>query len=642
MNFDTSRNNPNKLNPQQNQILSPYIETNILQSEIYSHHRQGGCCCRCGPGIIGNITFLIVMCIFNIVLCLSSTFSSMSSNKDYKALRELITGKSEENDYYSSFYESLHQYYDDETIHNMYLNYINNVNTQVTEQISKDKNLNYEKMWCDFGSFQKKILLAHLICLCIFLVFLIIEIVLYNIILKKEIYFGILRIIIILLNSIFYVVFKIFFIFLLYELIYEFFVIIFPPDYFKKGDSTYKDSEKKKSWKYNILACINILIQFFLIIFNALLGYISRTIIYLVEMYDITGEPTDKNKAEDDKIKTTSLLICGQNINIQVKANKVLQLKDIKNNELIEFKQIKLENITNYFIYIKMKNKGIKNMLCFTDFHYISKDPISDYLGIISNFLYGSLFISTLAIWFNVKDEDLYQDIKLYFKTEKPKKVKFQGIFKIYGGFENFITMSRFIISIITIVITLLFLFRRILFSGFSRKSLFVLSYALSIISLIIQLIYELLSFLLVVFSLFGILTLNDYFKGTAKTEQINMLYWKFYIQLVLSSTYSGEISKNISNLGKFCELLSDYKDDLEKLNSNQIEENDVQTQFQYTGLDSIRHNLNEFQVPGQPRYLYYTLNNSDIAVKNENMESENVLIINNYNQNSDNLKSLN
>ena len=202
--------------------------------------------------------------------------------------------------------------------------------------------------------------------------------------------------------------------------------------------------------------------------------------------------------------------------------------------------------------------------------------------------------------------------------------------------------MSRFIISIITIVITLLFLFRRILFSGFSRKSLFVLSYALSIISLIIQLIYELLSFLLVVFSLFGILTLNDYFKGTAKTEQINMLYWKFYIQLVLSSTYSGEISKNISNLGKFCELLSDYKDDLEKLNSNQIEENDVQTQFQYTGLDSIQHNLNEFQVPGQPRYLYYTLNNSDIAVKNENMESENVLIINNYNQNSDNLNSLN
>jgi len=122
-------------------------------------------------------------------------------------------------------------------------------------------------------------------------------------------------------------------------------VIIFPPDYFKKGDSTYKDSEKKKLWEYNILACINIIIQFFLIIFNALLGYISRTIIYLVEMYDITGEPTDKNKAEDDKIKTTSLLICGQNINIQVKANKVLQLKDIKNNELIEFKQIKLENI---------------------------------------------------------------------------------------------------------------------------------------------------------------------------------------------------------------------------------------------------------------------------------------------------------
>ena len=634
MNFDINRNNPNKIYPQQNQISSPYIETNMLQLQIYSHHRQGGCCCKCGPGIIGNITFLIVMCIFNIVLCISSIYTSISSDENYKELRELITGESKTIDYYSSYY-SLYQYYDDETMLNEYSNYINNI------QISKNKNLNYAKMWCDFGSFQKKILSVHLICLCIFFLFLIIEIVLYNIILKKETYFGILRIIIILLNSIFYVAFKVFFILLLYELIYEILVIVFPPYYWKK-DSTHKDSEQEKSWNPSYFAYINVIIQFFLLIFNALLGYISRTIIYLVEMYDITGEPTDKNKAEEDKIKTTSLLICDQNINIQVKANKNLQLKDIKNNELIEFKQIKLENITNDFIYIKMKNKGIKNMLCFTDFHYMSKDPISDYLGRISNLLYGSLFISTLAIWFNVKDEYLYQEIKFYFKTEKPEKIKFKGVFNIYGGFENFITMSRFIISIITIVISLLFLIRRILFGGFSRKSLFVLSYALSIISVIIHLIYELLSFLLGIFSVLGILTLNNHYKNTAKTEQINMLFYKFYIQMALSFSYSGEMSKNISNLAKFCELLSNYKDDLEKLNSNQTEENDVQTQFQYTGLDSIQYNLNEFQVPGQPRYLYYSLNNSDIEVKNGGMKSENVLIINNYNQNSDNYNTLN
>ena len=405
------------------------------------------------------------------------------------------------------------------------------------------------------------------------------------------------------------------------------------PSYFQRN-SIYVNEEKLWVQKKYIKGVIHNIILLILIIFNCLLTLTDNTIFFLLEMYN---EEDDNNNLQKnmDKIKTKSIFIGNQDINIQINLNKCLYLKDLsQEGKTYEFRQILLENIRNDFIYINVENKSVQNMLSISNWKYPNMDPMINYLKPLARLIFISMIIIYVPTLFHINDLFPYQTLTKSFNHYKPEKVKFIPIFTIVGNFENGITTSRFYVYIIIIVELLLIIFRRLYFGGFSRLLYLNLSFVLSIILFIINLIYLVLTLCLTIFLILGVITVMDYLKVTSqvKTDRDTlMLVYIFIMHISLNASFLGEMVKpSLTQLIELFSYINDIKKDLLKLN----ETNELgKTEFQYNGLDSNPHKLTEVIIPGHPRYLYYSLNNNDNINNNVN---------NNVNNNDNNVLYLN
>lgn len=102
-----------------------------------------------------------------------------------------------------------------------------------------------------------------------------------------------------------------------------------------------------------------------------------------------------------DKIKSKSIFIGNQNIDIKINLNKCLYLKDLKEDEKsYEFRQILLENVRNDYLYINIENAFIGNMLSIADWKYPNMDPMINQLKQFAFLIFISLIITFCHYYF--------------------------------------------------------------------------------------------------------------------------------------------------------------------------------------------------------------------------------------------------
>ena len=225
-----------------------------------------------------------------------------------------------------------------------------------------------------------------------------------------------------------------------------------------------------------------------------------------------------------------------------------------------------------------------------------------------------------------MKDQPAYEAMRELFKIAKPEKVYFIPIFKIIGSFEKAISISRFYVFVIILVVLELFILKRYFYGGVSSYGLLTLFYALSIICFIITIIFLILSICIMVLSFLSLITVVDYRKQDIYDKDIKMLLYIFLVQIALNSSFFGELVKPI--LSRWMSLYTYFglcRSEMKKLYDSETQ---VKTEYEFIGLDNKTHKLTEVNIEkGFPRYLFYSLNNE--GINNINQENEKVDNIN-------------
>ena len=328
---------------------------------------------------------------------------------------------------------------------------------------------------------------------------------------------------------------------------------------------------------------------------------------------DMNYTDTSENLMNDDKSKNTSISIGGKSLDINIK-KKRLCLYDLSQKHNFQFKQVFLKGITNYHINFKLGNKAVDNMLSITDWDYPAIHPIVNCIADCLNNLYYNAYFIYLPTIFHANSYEEYKTIKILLGYGL--NAKFMGVFKMYGNYENFVTESRFYIYLVIAILLLLFQLKRVYFGGTSRKIFIMFYFILSILFMIIDAVYIILSFLLAIFSILCCITIKD-FKGASGSFDICL-----YLQIALNAGFPSELIYSCKYSFRLYELLNDIRNDYNKLFNNDIPEEEKKTEILFKGQDSLQHTLKEYEIEGHPKYLYYELDNS-----------ENKEIVNNNNQ---------
>ena len=247
--------------------------------------------------------------------------------------------------------------------------------------------------------------------------------------------------------------------------------------------------------------------HFYSSIFLGLPPLILNSIIYNIYSrrklwYYLNFKFTEKVKV--DISKNLNMFLNDKNtVNMEIKSNKNLYLKENNSKKCFKFKQVLLKNIDNNFIYIKMENKSIINILSLTDFQYPYLNEIFDKL---SNFAYTisvMLVILFICLKININQFNEYITLRENIKITFPD-LNFKNIFIFYGNFENNLVKSGLSLYLITLVIILLFILKRFYFGGFSKPLFIDISFILCIIFIILNGIYIFLYFLSIIFGCFS------------------------------------------------------------------------------------------------------------------------------------------
>ena len=237
--------------------------------------------------------------------------------------------------------------------------------------------------------------------------------------------------------------------------------------------------------------------------------------------YYLNYDFDDLNESINDriaKIKETKLFINGENYNIKIKNKTIylsLFLKSEYNNiyglflyELIKvlwksipFKKILIEGKTNDYIYIKSLDKSIYDQLSITDWEYPAYNDCYKYLSNLLVFIFFNLNLSFSFFKLHLTNEKNYKILLNHISNGIIEKPKYYYILKIYGGFEQKVSDSRFAFYLIVYIIVLFLMLKRIYFGGFFKFTYLNISYILSIIFIILNVIFIILTFLLVLFS---------------------------------------------------------------------------------------------------------------------------------------------
>ena len=324
-----------------------------------------------------------------------------------------------------------------------------------------------------------------------------------------------------------------------------------------------------------------------------------------------------------------------------IKLNQILYLQqiggEIGKEKIFKFKKVNIENITNGFVYVRLGLNTITEQISLAQWNYPDLNYIFNKLGEMCNKIYLILFFSVPLFKLHVKDELIYQSIKAantiansYSSYIKVKKPLFQDIFDMYGSYEKSFTESRFSLYMIQLVVILLLMLKRIYFGGFIKNSLLIVSFVLVILSLIDNIIYVILDFLTILFTLFSIVCFykNKYQKISDDNIEIklflqfiiNIVIFVFNIQLLIVSI---NLTSDVNKLRKAMERYIKKDDNIDEDNA-QLRP----VEFKYVSLDGNIISIREFRNDNLQRFLYYTSENPPIP-NPENVQNEQNEILN-------------
>ena len=515
--------------------------------EVFNNFRYCKCCKCCLKGIIGFIILNILFCIFSLGLCITLLIIINKFNDKY-CKESLLNSK-------------------------------------------------FPSFWCNFRTFESKVLFSNCIIIISLFLFEIISLLIHKKIIKLEMKKKIIVNIFIFINILFLLIFLIYIILFSYIFLNLTFIgnarLIENIKF--NSNNTYNSNYKE----YIIFQVNNNLLLFLLL-------YISltpNTTIYVI-IYFYLNLKFDE-KSDDNSIKTISTNIGNISTNIQIKINNILCLEDITTKEHYKFKSIKITNMTNEFIYIKLENKQIINMLSITDWKYPILNKIYVKLMEISKIIFAIILI--LFILFNNKiiNFNEYSLVKKIYKNY----LKYQLIFLSYGDIEKIYINFFFIAFAISLIFILFFILKIIFFGGFSKYIYILISFILLIFFIIVIVITIFLSLILLIFAIYSIISIIEIDVNIFKNTELIICYVVLFLNVILDNILiilylvlaiiCTQLSINVNEIRKDC-----YN-----LNNNIISKNETHIDlFEFKGLDSKNNILKEIQIEGQPRYLYYSL----------------------------------
>ena len=572
MNQNTAQNNILILleNSSENNFREITFENFLSEKERKENKKYYNGWCKLG--ILGNIIYIIILCIFCLGLSISLKITTFKNNKIYSDLRELFLTEMEL-----------------KTTKNDFLLYFP---------------FNYYKFWCNIVYWEDPIILSQIIIFLIYILFLIILIYTYISYIKKQNNDGIIYKLFIFLNYLFHYVIKLSYLSGTIILLWEF-IILFEPICF--DDSKEIVSEKCNIWMKKRFSSFSNHVGrgFFLLLFTSFLRSPSKKIVIL-----LLGMKYDK-ETSDNRFKKASIAMGGQIKEIEIKMNGNIYLEN-QNYRLI-FKQILIKEITNSYVYIKTNNISIEDQLSITNWDYPKIDNIIKNYDLIETYLYNIIYNSFFCAYiFFVKDDNKYDFIKDSIKKNKIN-IKFENIYILYGDLDNIIK-SIFWIIVIYYIYILYSMGKRILFGGDKNSFCIIISFSLSFIFMLIIIIYIVLTCILATFSILCSYSLSEIIKkinyqndikiflaihSLLSTFIFNIL---FYLFIFSSLIYILIISIRVFR--KIKEIKRNYY----IINKNKFEnENEMNSEIRYLGLDLNQHILNEYIIKGYPRNLFFT-----------------------------------
>ena len=552
-----------------------YLESK--EREDLRSHKKSSCCCTCGKGIKGNLKFLIVMAVFNIIFGIASKATSFLNKVD-----DIISDNGKSKEGYTNFGIKL---------------------------LKKYKLIVYS------------IFITHIVICFLFFGFVIFELIIYNKTMKKDTKLNILRKTLIIVNFIFYHIFHIFSLLLIYTIFSFMFAIIIFKGLVVPEDLYNSDLDEKESKEF-LRSISHFLFVFLLLIFNFFLDQNFNTIRFLLEIHN---EDDDEGKEDNlDKIRTKSVFLKNHRINAQIKINKGLYIINPKMEDNFrdmvkyEFKPVFLENLRSDFIYMLFKNEAIKNMFSMAQWKYPNKDEIVYILKDISQVIFVSLNFYLLTILLHVKNIDIYLEIKNFYSIYDPNNYKYK-MYKIFEKYEYYVNETRFYIYIITFIIIQIFIVKRFFYGGASNPIHLNLSKWIAIIFFVIKIIYFLLSLGYIVLGIFSLILIINY-KDLQKEngeEDVGVPILLFILIIIHTVINLGTIIVMFKySLGlskKLCSLFISYKEELTEL----YEGKNGFSNLEFIGSDAKFHTLSEIIIPGLPRYLFYALDGNDGHLEN-------------------------
>ena len=604
-------------NKPQEQALVQGIERRIEDTlkgdnkKEYESFRLAPCC---GQGMIGEIIFLIIISGINFVFIIVALATLIKKNKYFLVLY--------------TFYCPLDNILNDFGISNS----VNEWPTVSTETSS------FTIFWCKIGKYEDGVLISYLIFIILFLCFEILSLLIHKKVIRLSIEGeGILYYILICANSLFLVIFYIYIPLLFYLFVYSIIVLSTNPT--TPNSNSVAEEEKDiniKSWEENIaLPIVNSIFAFIIFIFDTILIRIKKPIIlYLSMRHDNDNDNINLN---NEKTKKKTLRIKDNNYEIEIQANQVTYLERVgQSDKIYKFKKIKITNFTNDFIYLFLNNKAIEDQLSITDWELPIYNELYLKLAKIASLIYGILFVSIPLFKLHLNKEYNYILSANNIYDYGIKKPTFYSVYSSYGSFELGTTNSRFALYIIALFFILLSMGKRAIYGGYTRPIIVLICFIASAIFVLENIIYVILSFLMILFSVFSVVCF--YSMNESDVGQDDIIPTKIFIQMVLNVFIFSICIRILIDSIQLTSILNKLRKEFGHLNDGtEPEEQEKIKSIQYQGLDNKPHILNELSIEGingHPKYIFYSLYGDIndvpiISIQRDNIDNKNLNNVN-------------
>ena len=143
---------------------------------------------------------------------------------------------------------------------------------------------------------------------------------------------------------------------------------------------------------------------------------------------------------------------------------------------------------------------------------------------------------------------------------------------------------------------------KRMFFGGFSRPILSLISFVICIIFVLENIIYIILSFLVILFAVFSVIC----YYGIDKNASDDMIQTKLYIQMVLNIIIFSICIRILVDSIQLMSMLNQLRKEVSNLSEGTPSENQSNYQgFQFIGIDGKQHVLNELVIDDFPRNVF-------------------------------------